>query len=203
MVWDNFYSLRTYNKYFPFTKTKYCMKIGIDISQLAYQETGVANYLSELIKHVFSLDNKNEYVLFYSSLRKNFQFEIFNIQLNKNIKIKKYRIPLRVLDILWNKLHILPIEWFIGNIDLFITSDWTEPPTHKAKKATILYDLIIYKYPKETSKEIVSVQKRKLGWVKKESDMIFCISDATRKDAEEILHIDKSRLSVIYPGVSI
>ena len=51
----------------------------------------------------------------------------------------------------------MPIENFIGPVDIFITSDWTEPPTKKAKKATILYDLIVYKYPDETHKKIVAI----------------------------------------------
>ncbi len=95
----------------------------------------------------------------------------------------------------------MPIEWLIGDVDIFITSDWTEPPTIRAKKATILYDLIVYKYPNETDKKIVKVQKQKLKWVKKESSIIFCISEATKKDAMEILGIDDKRLKVIYPGV--
>jgi hypothetical protein len=106
-----------------------------------------------------------------------------------------------LLDLLWNRLHIFPIEWLIGDVDVFITSDWTEPPTLKAKKATILYDLIVYKYPQETDKKIVEVQKRKLKWVKKESEMILCISEATKNDAQEILGIEDKRLRVIYPGV--
>ena len=98
-------------------------------------------------------------------------------------------------------MHIFPIEWLIGNVDVFITSDWTEPPAMKAKKVTILYDMIVYKYPKETAKRIIEVQKRKLKWVKKESKMIFCISNSTKKDAAEILGIESKRLKVIYPGI--
>jgi len=105
------------------------------------------------------------------------------------------------LDLLWNKLHILPIEWLIGDVDIFITSDWTEPPTIRAKKATILYDLIVYKYPNETDRKIIEVQKRKLKWVKKESDLVLCISESTKKDAEGILGIEENRLKTIYPGI--
>ena len=46
------------------------MKIGIDISQLAYERTGVANYLSKLIEYLLKEDKENEYVLFFSSLRR-------------------------------------------------------------------------------------------------------------------------------------
>lgn len=195
------------------------MKIGIDISQLAYPETGVANYLGSLVQHLVELDKKNEYILFFSSLRKQFlisNFKFLNKSQCPNVTIKKFRFPPTLLDILWNKLHILPIESLIGDVDIFITSDWTEPPAKKAKKVTILYDLIVYKYPEEShhqtnfnplkliiSPNIVEVQKRKLAWVKKESQRILCISEATKKDAEDILSIDKNKLSVVYPGFSL
>jgi glycosyltransferase involved in cell wall biosynthesis len=169
---------------------------------MAYEGTGVSQFIVNLVEHLMRIDKNNQYILFFSSLRKNFQFSIFNFQSKpKNLKIKTFRFPSTLLDILWNKLHILPIEWLIGDVDVFITSDWTEPPSRKAKKATILYDLVVYKYPNETEKKIVETQKRKLSWVKKESDIIFCISQATKKDAIEILGIPENRLKVIYPGI--
>lgn len=181
------------------------MKIGIDVSQIAYEGTGVAELTTNLVKKLLEIDKDNEYILFFSSLRKNFQFSIFPtsqmLRGASNFQIKKFRFPPSLLDLFWNKMHIFPIEWFIGDVDIFITSDWTEPPTIRAKKATILYDLIVYKYSDETDKKIVEVQKRKLKWVKKETDIIFCISESTMKDAIAILGIEKSRLKVIYPGL--
>ncbi len=189
------------------------MKIGIDISQVAYKNTGVANYLLNLVEALIREDKNNEYLLFFSSLRGELPSSIEELKLSPNVKLKKVKIPPTVLDILWNRLHIVPIETFIGNVDIFITSDWTEPPSKKAKKATILYDLIVYKYPEEThqktefnplklliSPNIVSSQKRKLKWAKNEADIIFCISESTKKDAQEILGLKEDKLKVIYPG---
>ncbi len=179
------------------------MRIGIDISQFAYpNKTGVYNYLSNLLLNLIRIDKKNSYILFFSSLRRSLpiSFET-KVKHNKKVTIKKFKIPPTLLDILWNRLHIMPIEWFIGNVDVFITSDWTEPPVKQAKKATILYDLAVYKYPNETDRKIVQTQRRKLEWVKKESDIIFCISKSTAQDAQKILGIEKDRLSVIYPGM--
>lgn len=174
------------------------MVIGIDISQVAYDNTGVSNYLSNLVKNLVSKDKENEYILFFSSLRRNLPDDF---ALGKNVLIKKFKFPPTLLDLLWNKLHIMPIENFIGRVDVFITSDWTEPPTKLAKKATILYDLIVYKYPNETHKKIIDVQKRKLKWVKKETGRIICISEATKEDAQEILGINEDKLVVVYPGM--
>jgi hypothetical protein len=178
------------------------MKIGIDISQLAYANTGVANYLENFTQALLNLDSENEYILFYSSLRRQIQSSKFKVQNYKSkFTIKEFRFPPTLLDLLWNKLHILPVENLIGDVDIFISSDWTEPPTKKAKKATILYDLIIYKSPKETARKIIETQKRKLYWTKKECDVILCISESTKRDAVELLGISEEKLQVAYPGL--
>lgn len=176
------------------------MKIGIDISQLAFPNTGVANYLENLIDAILKIDTKNEYVFFFSSLRGTLDLKKIDLKNNPRIELKMYKMPPSLLNLLWNKLHKMPIERFIGPVDLFITSDWTEPPA-QAKKATIIYDLIVYKNPEETAKSIIETQKNKLKWVKKESSIIFAISKSTKKDIEEILGIDSSKIKVIYPGI--
>ncbi len=182
------------------------MKIGIDISQTAYEGTGVGEYIRRLVEELLKVDQKNEYILFFSSLRgkfpiSHFQFLNKSQNPNPNVKIKTFKFPPTILDLFWNRLHILPIEWFMGDVDVFISSDWTQPPTIKAKKVTILYDVIVYKYPEETNKKIVAVGKRRLHWVKKECDSIICISESTKRDAMEILGIEDTRLKVVYPGV--
>ncbi len=176
------------------------MKIGIDISQLAYPNTGVANYLQNFVQSLLDLDSHNEYVLFFSSLRRELKDLGFKNN-NSNVSIKKFKFPPTILDLLWNKMHVMPIENFIGDIDIFISSDWTQPPTKKAKKATILYDLIVYKSPDETAAKIVETQKRKLHWTKMECDVILCISESTKRDAIALLGITEDRLKVVYPGI--
>jgi hypothetical protein len=174
-------------------------RIGIDVSQLAYQNTGVANYLGNLVSSMIQ-NKENSYVLFFSSLRSALPPRIEEFAKYDNVSVVMKKIPPSGLHFLWNILHVMPIENFLGPLDLFISSDWSEPPAKKAKKATILYDLIVYKYPEETAKKIVSVQRKKLSWVKKESDIVFCISNSTKIDAQSILNIDLKKLRVVYPG---
>jgi hypothetical protein len=175
------------------------MKIGVDISQLAYPNTGVSNYLLSLLNNLLETDRENEYIFFFSSLRG--KLRKYSFLSKPNATLKTFKIPPTALNVLWNNLHVLPIENFIGDVDIFLTSDWTEPPAKKAKKITILYDLIVYKYPEETASSIVRVQKKKLDWVKKESSRILCISKSTKTDAIEILGIEDKRLEVVMAGV--
>jgi hypothetical protein len=178
------------------------MKIGIDISQMAYEGTGVGNFVTKLVEGLLTVDSDNDYVLFYSSLRRKFLISNFKFLISKErVTIREFKFPPTVLDLLWNRLHVLPVEWLIGDVDVFISSDWTQPPTKKAKKVTILYDLIVYKHPEETAKKIVETQKRRLEWVKKECEEVICISEATKKDARDILGIEESKLRVVYPGI--
>ena len=191
------------------------MTIGIDISQLAFKNIGVANYLSNLVLNILKNDTKNQYVLFFSSLRDDLPPDFNNkITSFPNAKIKKFKFPPTFLDLLWNRLHIFPIENLLGQLDIFITSDWTHPPAKRAKKVTIIYDLTVYKYPHETHgltefnmkkfliyPNIVDIQKRCHKWVARECDMVLCISESTRKDAGEILGIPKEKLKVVYPGI--
>ena len=46
------------------------MKIGIDISQIVHEGTGVGEYVRHLVKALLTIDQANEYVLFGASLRK-------------------------------------------------------------------------------------------------------------------------------------
>ncbi|MDO8269288.1 MAG: glycosyltransferase [Candidatus Levybacteria bacterium] len=178
------------------------MRIAIDISQLAYPNTGVANYLENLVNKLVA-NESHEFILFFSSLRGKLPESIKKLENKKNVTTVLKKIPPSGLHLLWNVVHQVPIEFFVGDIDIFVSSDWTEAPVRKAIKATILYDLIVYKYPAETHEKIIKVQKKKLAWVKKECDLIFCISEATKNDAIKILGFDQSKLKVIYPGITI
>ncbi|GDX61853.1 hypothetical protein LBMAG33_1630 [Candidatus Levyibacteriota bacterium] len=172
------------------------MKIGIDLSQTAFEETGVSNYTLRLVEKMIKNDKKNEYIIFFASLRKKLKLKISS----SNIIVKTFPISPSMLDFLWNKIHIFPIEWFIGNIDIFICSDWTEPPVLRAKKITIIHDMIVFTHPNNTDNNIVNTQKRKLNWSKKECNRFICVSESTKKDFIEIMEIDAKKVSVIYPG---
>ncbi len=191
------------------------MKIGIDISQTAYENTGVANYVRNLVENLAKIDKENEYILFFSSLRKDIpRFVKDLMRNNKRFTLRRKRLPPTMLDVFWNKLHVMPIEDVVGDVDVFVSNDWVQPPTRHAKMVTVLYDLIIYKYPEEThnmfkfnfrsmniSPNIVASQRKRLDWVKKECEMIICISEQTKKDAIEILGIEENRLRVVRPGI--
>lgn len=175
------------------------MKIGIDISQIVHW-TGVSFYTRSLIKALAKVDKKNQYLLFGGSLRRKGELQDFanEIQkINQNFNAKIMTLPPTLAEPLFNRCHCFPIEKFTGPLDVFHTSDWTEPPA-KAAKVTTLHDLTFLKTGKEVHPRVLSAHQRRLSWIKKESDLMIAVSQATRRDAIKILGIKPSQVRVIY-----
>lgn len=154
------------------------MRVAIDISQIVYG-TGVSHYRKNLVKNLLNIDKNNEYVLFGGALRR--KRDILDIFPQTRV----FPIPPTLADIIWNKLHIFPIEKLIGDIDILHTSDWAEPPS-KALKVTTVHDLIPLKFPKITPKNILSAHKDRLKWVAKESKIIIVPSLSTKNDLVDL-----------------
>lgn len=179
------------------------MIIGIDISQIVYEGTGVATYTRSLVEALLKASSNDDYILFGSSLRtRRILKEFLKSLQTKTAKGKFSYLPPKLLEFLWNGVHLFPIENFIGEVDVFHSSDWLEPPTKFAKKVTTLHDLTVFKYPETFSPagghDIVKNQKRKLFFAKRECDRIICVSKTTKNDAMEILGIPERKLEVVY-----
>ncbi len=179
------------------------MKIGIDISQIVYRGTGVASYTKFLVEGFSRIDKDNQFILFGSSLRNKKLLKEFLKEFDKNkFKRKISSLPPKFLEFLWNGIHLFPIENLIGEVDVFHSSDWLEPPARSAKKVTTIHDFAVFKYPQTFSArgghDIVANQKRKLFFAKRECDLIICVSQTTKQDAMEILKIPEKKLRVVY-----
>lgn len=180
------------------------MVIGIDVSQSVYTGTGVGKYVREMTKALVQQAPEHTYVLFGSSLRQQQALIAFGNEVKayaKNVYVKIFPLPPTILDILWNKLHILPIHWFIGHVDVFWSSDWTQPPLGNTTIGlTTIHDVSFLRFPESFHKTIVAVQRRRLARAKKECRLFLCDSEATKQDVKRLLHISDNQLVVIYPG---
>lgn len=154
--------------------------------------------MRRMVDALLQYDKKNEYVLFGASLRRRGEFKKF---VHNRTRLVTVPIPPTILDFLWNTLHIIPIEWFIGKVDVFWSSDWTQPPLTHARGVTTIHDLTTMKFPDEMDTRIVKTHSKRLAWVKKECASIFCDSESTKKDITELLRIPEQKLHVVYPGL--
>lgn len=178
------------------------MRIGIDISQISYEGTGVGRFTRGLTEAILTSSGTHGWVFFHSSLRRGLDEDIKKRIIKKGHTLKKWPVPQKILSVLWNDMHTMSIDTILGELDWFISSDWTEPPAH-TKKATIVHDLTFKRYPETVESGVRKTQKSRMKWVVKESSLIFADSNATKKDLKEYYSLSESKTVVNYPGVEM
>ncbi len=175
------------------------MIIGIDISSIPYG-TGVSNYTQNLVLELLAIDHLNHYKLFFSSFRQKLPSDFINkLEKFPQAQLFSYRFPPTFLSFIWNKLHIVPINWLIGPCDVFHTSDWTQPPLHKCHSVCTIHDLSPFLYPKVSDPRIIRNHKEKMYWSQKESSYFICVSKNTQSDLLKLFPlIAASRTAIVY-----
>lgn len=181
------------------------MKIGIDVSQVVYG-TGVSTYTQNLVLELVKIDKENEYIIFGSSLRNYSKLTRLKEQLkdHPNVSFKFFKLPPIFFEYIWNRLGILPVEKFIGTVDIFHSSDWTQPKikSKDTKKVTTIHDMTTYLFPTSFPKRIIDNQERRLARAKKEVDAIIAVSKTTKDDIVKFLQINSEKIRVIYSASS-
>lgn len=182
------------------------LRIGIDVSDTfrhypGIGKTGVSYVTSNLVKAMIKFVKENDYVLFVDSykLRKLIRIEF---ERQENAHPVTSRIPKWLLTRLWIHLHWPPVDWLIGQVDIFHCSTNIVPPQKKGKTAITIYDLTTIKFPqfhpKGWTKEALNKYLRDV----KRADLIIAISESTKKDVVEILKVPERKISVVYPATS-
>ena len=178
------------------------MRIGIDCRTILApgrgEQAGVGHYTYYLVKHLLSIDKKNEYVLFFDyrvTSTKEFQ--------QKNVKIQRFPFSQykRYMPLAYS--HML-ISAYLRRHRLDIYHSPANPIalTYPGTSIITVHDLAIYQHPewfpgyqKFSTKLLVP---KSLGKAKR----IIAVSEATRQDLATMFKIPKKRIRVIYEGVN-
>jgi glycosyltransferase involved in cell wall biosynthesis len=179
------------------------LHIGIDISQVAYTGTGVGRFTRGLIEAMLSQKTSHHYTFFFSGLNRKLDPEIIAKIKNSGHSYIPWYLPPRALAWLWNDRQ-LP-HWLIstpGYFDVFIASDWTQPPPYIAKKrVSILHDMVYALYPETVDPLILSTQTKRIQRLVQECNLVISDSLSTQADFTSTFPSFAGRLETLYPGV--
>ena len=181
------------------------MRIGIDITPVIYQGSGVATYTRQLVRHLLPQAKKDHFVLFASTLRgkkKIWQY-LESLSAYANFSVKIFPFPPKLTELAWNKLHRISVERLVGEVDVFHAWDWQQPPAKKAKLVTTIHDLTPLLFPDEQASSTISAQKHRLKWVAREASAIIADSQATKNDIQKRLSIEANKIHRIYLAASV
>lgn len=179
------------------------MKIGVDVRCLVEgRRTGVEEYTLNLLKNLFAIDTKNDYVLFLNSFRTplaNLQW----IEKYSNVSLKHFRFPNKLLNFLFWYLEWPKIDKMLGGADVvFFPNIIFGAVSRDAKLILTIHDLSF-----ERHLETFSL-KRKM-WhafinTKKlcqKSVKIIPVSFSTKNDLEAVYGIREVKMKVIHSGI--
>lgn len=201
------------------------MLIGIDISQLIYQGSGVANYTYNLVKNLLLYNNQSPlmpakeqittschscesrnpytYKLFFATKNPFKKYPFLDEFKTLGAKIYRYPIPMKLQQWLWQKNDFLSINRLIGNCDIFFSSDFLRPKTDKnVKGITTIHDLSWKIFPQYHTNDVIKAHEKKLEKTIKYKDEIIVDSQNTKNDLLKLYpSIKEEKIHVIYPGV--
>lgn len=168
-------------------------KIGIDARMLGPKQTGIGNYIQELINRVPALDPQNHYYIF---LRPPY----FTEWVSKSKNVTKVFAPEKWYS--YKEQLVFPLRLFAYNLDLVHFPHFNVPLLYPKKHITTIHDITpkFFHGHKMTSK-----------WRRKMFDLVFdnaitqseeviTVSEFTRQDILEQYPELKTPLSVVYNG---
>jgi glycosyltransferase involved in cell wall biosynthesis len=183
------------------------MNIGIDIRSLMEKEiTGVGEYTYHLLRHLFEIDNKNNYYLFYNS-RQDVEKYIPSFP-KDNVHYCKFEFPNKLLTLSLKLFNYPKLDqWIIkkynvSNIDLFIF------PNLAFLETNCPYILTSHDLSFEFFPEFLSF-KRKL-WHKvinprklfQNAKKIISVSENTRSDLIDHYLVQPKKIKTIASGIN-
>jgi len=170
------------------------MLVGIDASRtVAGKLTGTEYYAVNLIQAIATLDQHNQYRLY------------FNVPFQKPI-VRQENFQMRVMPFprLWTQLR-LALECLLDPPQILFVPSHTLPVIRSPKTKTIVtvHDLgaeFLAEYHQFPQKLYLN---RSTEYVARHADHLIAVSNSTKNDLQKIFQVPEKRVTVVYEGVDL
>lgn len=182
------------------------MKICIDGFPLLQSGGGINHYIRYLLRAMLEKSADDEFTLFLNTWRRNFLENIGKVKTLENgdrINYKLVKIPRKVLNALWLNYSMLPIEHFVGKVDVYHSMHCVLPYQKSGASVLTIHDVAYFKNPGFYQNKKLSEYDMKYLLKKSvtRAAKIIVISRNTKQDVHEILHVPEEKMHVVYFGI--
>lgn len=180
------------------------LNVVIDATPINPKPTGVGFHIANLISSLSDLQQQENFRLglvfqprLESWLRGNWNFPD---SLKSYSNTHFFPMPVRVSDLLLateSKPLFSYFERYFGNPHVIHGTNYSVYPCRKSLKVMNLYDLTFMKYPKYIDSVVAKYAdkvKRCLKW----TDLIITISESSKKDIIEYLHVEPEKIHITH-----
>ena len=171
------------------------MKIGIDARMYRSGVAGIGRYSQNLISNLLKIDSDDQLVLFMTDEDYK-EFKQLKLE-TPNVKVVITNIPHYSLAEQTQLPKIIKKE----KVDLMHFLNFNYPVNYKGKFIVTIHDLTLIKFP-DTAKKTNTLKRSAFNFVMKKACQnavkVIAISNNTKRDIEDIFHIDANKIQVIY-----
>jgi glycosyltransferase involved in cell wall biosynthesis len=179
-------------------------KIAIDIRALQdKRHSGVQEYLLNLLDSFFKNNCQNDYILFYTGLKKQKLWTTSElIKKYDNVSWRSLKLPNKFLSFVWRFFNWPNLDKFLDYPDIFFAPNLNILPQHILKKTVITFhDLSFERFP-----EFFSLKSRlwhkfiRPSFLAREAKKIISVSSSTKQDIVSLYKVKETKIQVIKLG---
>ena len=175
------------------------LTIGIDFTSASRERAGIGRYARELVRALSRVDHTNRYVLF---VPRDAYAELLAYNWSPNFSIRRAPLTERYLAALWHRARVpLPVETFIGGVDVFYSPDFLLPPTFAQRKLVTVHDLSYVRVPECFPAPLLNYLNRAVPPSVARADLILADAASTQRDLVDVYSVPINKVKVLYSGV--
>jgi glycosyltransferase involved in cell wall biosynthesis len=171
---------------------------GLDVRPALAKPTGVGAYVLALAKRLPLQAEDDRFYYFSASFKDRFA----PAEWPQNVTLIDRPLPVRALNLAWNRLGWPPLDRLVGApLDLIHSPHPLIVPGKRARHVVTLHDLFFLKHPELTQAEIRRDYVPLVREHVRRADGVICVSEHTASEARILLNVPPEKIAVIPNGV--
>src|SRR5262245_55282230 len=173
------------------------MNFGLDLRPSLIRSTGAGAYIFNLARRLPGLSPADRFYFFSASLRDRYPEDGWPA----NATLVDRRLPVRVLNLAWNRLGWPPLDRLVGApLDLVHSPHPLIVPGNGRRIVTV-HDLFFLKHPELTTAEIRRDYAPLVREHVRRADGVLTVSQHTASEIRRLLDVPEEKLGVTLNGV--
>ncbi len=174
------------------------MNIGLDLRPSLRHPTGIGNYVLALAQRLPLVAPEAQFYLFSASMRDRYPA----LSWPRNAHLIDRRLPVRLLNLSWNRLGWPALDCFVGaRLDLVHSPFPLIVPGRTARQIVTVHDLFFLKHPDMARAEIRRDYVPLVREHVRKADGVICVSEHTASEARLLLDVPPEKIAVIPNGI--
>lgn len=172
------------------------MRVGLDATPLLGARTGVGQYVSHLVDALAAIPDGPELMLTAFTLR-----SPGRLTAPRGHRVVQRPVPARLLQTLWSRSTVPPVEVLVGRCDVFHATNFVLPPTRHAAGVVTVHDLAFLRHAETVSTATLryrTLVPRSVG----RAEMVLCPTESTAAEVAAEYGLAPERIMATPLGVS-